>query len=310
MSYAGDWLHNKRHGFGTQTYKSGKKYQGDFKDGRRDGTGTLWVPEKGKLRKEYSGQWKANKRHGVGVHFDAEGNKYEGNWANGKRNGRGKLFCANGDVYEGEFVADQRSGLGILTLSNGDRFEGHWLADQKEGPGRFFFASTCKLLQAEWAAGQPTCGVFSEWSHEGAAPHQDFQLPGLELEDPDVVLSEAFKESRRKRTEQLGQAATAAREAKATECAAGSDGAFTDEELDDICAAFDAVDSEGHGLVFGAQLAAVLNELGIFPDEEDVDQLLDEMGADRDSEISLHSFVGLLAALRAPDEDNQAQEHQ
>lgn len=51
-------------GKGTQFWKkSGTIYDGDWKDNKRHGFGTLSVPVKNGYRKVYSGGWKNGMRH-------------------------------------------------------------------------------------------------------------------------------------------------------------------------------------------------------------------------------------------------------
>ena len=38
---------------------------------------------------KYDGEWKDNKKDGKGILSCANGDKYDGNWANDKRNGEG-----------------------------------------------------------------------------------------------------------------------------------------------------------------------------------------------------------------------------
>ena len=38
--YIGEWKNNKKHGYGTYTYKSGDKYVGNYKDDKYHGQGT------------------------------------------------------------------------------------------------------------------------------------------------------------------------------------------------------------------------------------------------------------------------------
>ena len=62
-TYSGDWLENKRDGYGTLTMPNGDKYEGEWKMNKRHGRGTQWVKtENGKLRKRYTGNWKNNKK--------------------------------------------------------------------------------------------------------------------------------------------------------------------------------------------------------------------------------------------------------
>lgn len=42
LYHDGEWLENRRNGFGVATYPDGGKYEGDFKDNLRSGQGTFW----------------------------------------------------------------------------------------------------------------------------------------------------------------------------------------------------------------------------------------------------------------------------
>jgi len=313
-TYAGEWQDNQKNGFGQQTWSDGRKYQGDWVNGKRHGTGTMWVPAQigsskraPKLRKEYTGEWSENKQHGRGIYYDSQGSKYEGEWQNGKRHGRGTVYYANGDLYEGEFYGDKRSGVGIYTSANGDRYEGDWLEDKKEGRGRYFYSSTNKVYVGEWVDGIAKCGVYSQAPvgsfpmksfspREGKDDDQDFVLPNLELQDPQAVLIDSFTQAKRSRAENLGK--REAMLAEMQEPGRAENATFTTDEVDELKAAFFTVDSAQTGYIQGHELVLVLNELGIFPVEEDALQLLDELGASESSSISLHEYVGLLSTLK------------
>lgn len=74
-------------GEGTKVYSNGNKYEGNFKNGKRNGKGTFtWT----------------------------SGAKYEGNWVDNKREGNGKEVLANGTFYIGSFQADSKHGIGSL----------------------------------------------------------------------------------------------------------------------------------------------------------------------------------------------------
>ena len=52
--YEGDWVNNKRHGYGVRRYKSGNVYEGDWANNNRHGQGIMrWVD----IDQSYSGQW-------------------------------------------------------------------------------------------------------------------------------------------------------------------------------------------------------------------------------------------------------------
>ena len=70
-------------------YTNGDTYDGDFKDGVRDGEGTYTYSEAGN---KYEGQWKDNLKSGIGkMTFGGDG-EYYGHFENGKRWGK--------DVYK------------------------------------------------------------------------------------------------------------------------------------------------------------------------------------------------------------------
>ena len=58
--YEGDWVNNKRHGYGVRRYHSGNVYEGEWANNNRHGQGVMrWVD----IDQSYSGQWE----HGVQV---------------------------------------------------------------------------------------------------------------------------------------------------------------------------------------------------------------------------------------------------
>ena len=83
-------------GDGVQIFKSGEKFEGEFKDGQRSGKGTMTYFDKSydihgyglqePAKLIYTGQWKHNKRNGKGtlVH-DRDGSKFEGTWNNDEK---------------------------------------------------------------------------------------------------------------------------------------------------------------------------------------------------------------------------------
>jgi hypothetical protein len=66
----------------------------------------------------YEGEWKDDRRDGAGTFFHADGSRYEGQWSQGRKDGKGTLFFANGDSYQGNWAEGQLSGPGFLTLNS------------------------------------------------------------------------------------------------------------------------------------------------------------------------------------------------
>ena len=69
-------------GQGTFAWSDGKKYVGEFKEGKRNGQGTFTWPSGTK----YVGEFKNGKMHGKGILTSPDGKKYVGEFKNNKFN--------------------------------------------------------------------------------------------------------------------------------------------------------------------------------------------------------------------------------
>lgn len=99
-------VRQRYHGRGV-LLSHGGRYEGTFKNGKKDGAGTM--------------RWN-------------NGDVYEGEWREGLMSGSGKYVRARDNaVYEGLFRDHQRHGRGTETLSTGERYQGTWEANQKHG---------------------------------------------------------------------------------------------------------------------------------------------------------------------------------
>lgn len=85
-------------GKGFMEYKNGNKYQGDFKNGVKDGKGTLTLGD----------------------------DKYEGDWKNDLKDGKGTYTYWDGTKYEGDFKDNTFDGKGTYTNPKGVKFTGDW----------------------------------------------------------------------------------------------------------------------------------------------------------------------------------------
>jgi hypothetical protein len=173
-------------GKGSHVYTAARKvYDGDWRDGERDGYGVLSrlpaagaAAGKGAAVKEYAGNWRAGVRHGQGTNFYANGEQYDGEWAGGRRHGWGHMRYADGSVYEGEWEDDVRCGRGLLVLAGGDRYEGAWAADAKDGPGIYYYLAKGRRFEGVWAAGTPKGGEMFDLD-----PHRAFPLPEVRVRE-------------------------------------------------------------------------------------------------------------------------------
>ena len=57
----------------------------------------------GLMGKRYEGEWKEGEKDGQGTHTWSSGNVYEGEWKEGEKDGQGTHTWSSGNVYEGEW---------------------------------------------------------------------------------------------------------------------------------------------------------------------------------------------------------------
>ena len=86
-TYDGQWKNGKREGTGTSFDYGDKEYEGEWKDDKQNGTGTLYYggsDERGEQRVLYEGEWRDNLQWGQGTQYDEEGNiVHQGEWEDG-----------------------------------------------------------------------------------------------------------------------------------------------------------------------------------------------------------------------------------
>ena len=82
---------------------------------------------------KYEGEFKNGKREGKGIMYYNSGNRYEGEFKNGKFEGRGIYYYRDGDRYEGEYKNGKKDGKGIYYYNNGDREMGDYANGEEVG---------------------------------------------------------------------------------------------------------------------------------------------------------------------------------
>lgn len=144
--YDGELQNRKPHGKGTIKHSDGYSYEGEFKDGMKEGFGKEVHDED----TYYEGEWMADKKHGEGKLVTPNGEVYEGQFEDGMKDGMGKLKMNNGDVYEGAFQSDFFNGEGSLQAVNGDYYQGQWSWGKRDGEGVQHLANENKTLTGLW----------------------------------------------------------------------------------------------------------------------------------------------------------------
>ena len=82
----------------------------------------------------YDGNYKNGLKDGKGTYTSPGGKKYEVDWLKDRRTGYGKFKWPNRVVYECYFKSGLREGKGTYTHVNGKVVEGKWHEDEFLGP--------------------------------------------------------------------------------------------------------------------------------------------------------------------------------
>lgn len=88
FSLLGEWLDDKKHGYGTFVWSNGNKYQGGWEKNQQKGKGMLDCLIDS-----------APAVHATGIFTWANNSKYEGEYENGKKHGFGVYTLEDGGVY-------------------------------------------------------------------------------------------------------------------------------------------------------------------------------------------------------------------
>ena len=133
--FLGEWRNGSFTGWGRETRRSGKTYEGKYIDGLIQGKGIL----KNNKGVTYVGDFMDSKRHGKGI-LDTSKVHYEGDFKNDKLSGKGRItFKIEGHVYEGDFDNNEINGFGTFKWKNGDSYTGYMLNGKMHGNGKYYY---------------------------------------------------------------------------------------------------------------------------------------------------------------------------
>jgi hypothetical protein len=117
IDWSGPCVEGLAHGSGVLTWylngeATGLRYQGEYKNGLRDGFGTETMYE-GSEEESYTGEFKANDRNGTGIIRWVGGDSWEGPFVGGLPNGWGTHTSADGRTTQrryanGNLTAEQQ----------------------------------------------------------------------------------------------------------------------------------------------------------------------------------------------------------
>mmetsp|Transcript_5978 Transcript_5978/g.11299 ORF Transcript_5978/g.11299 Transcript_5978/m.11299 type:complete len:441 (+) Transcript_5978:190-1512(+) len=139
------------HGFGTMEYYNGFLYDGEWRNGKREGkVCILKYPSNGDTL-QYEGSFKGDKFNGHGVITMRNGNRFEGTFSDGKLEGNGKHTLKNGTVeYIGKYKNGKPHGVGVKTFGNRSVYSGSFYDGKRHGEGKMSFPEVCEY-NGQWA---------------------------------------------------------------------------------------------------------------------------------------------------------------
>ena len=140
FSYEGEWKNGKRDGLGTLIWKNFAKYVGEFIEDKVIGFGKLTHNE----NDEYIGYWDDFQTHGIGKYNAKNFLFYEGYWEHDKQHKFGIETWKNKAKYIGEYYIGNKDGYGILDIKDKGIYEGQMRDGNINGVGIFIFKDNRK----------------------------------------------------------------------------------------------------------------------------------------------------------------------
>lgn len=129
--YEGEYKDGKRNGQGKMTYPTGDIYSGEWENNKMSGGGTYWY-KNGDI---FSGTWVDGMKHGQGTYeYGDDKSIFDGEWEKNKFiKGEWKLYEAG--TYTGTFINDKPIGKGTFKFENGIIQNGEYkvIKETKEG---------------------------------------------------------------------------------------------------------------------------------------------------------------------------------
>jgi hypothetical protein len=189
--YVGEFRDGKQNGQGIANSPNGTKYVGEFKDGNYSGQGTYTSPDGTK----YVGEFKDSKQNGQGSMNFPDGGKYVGEYKDGMPNGQGTYTTASGNKYIGEIKNGLPNGQGTQTFTNGNKYVGEHKNSKLNGQGTYTFANGITYVGEfkdnkqngqgiEYASNGSVLkqGIWADGSFVRFAPVQQAAIPNREIE--------------------------------------------------------------------------------------------------------------------------------
>ena len=177
--YEGDFKNGKMDGTGTINYGEGEKYDGEFSNGKENGKGKLYHKDGTVEEVQFSDGIRVRKSETLTA---IEEKPTTGCIDGDCENGTGTYIFPSGNKYTGQFNNYARDGKGIAWLANGDRFEGVF-RNNEFGTGSYYFFTGYRYTGTYDANGKELNGTYYAPSGTSAALKNGQIVPKVTAED-------------------------------------------------------------------------------------------------------------------------------
>lgn len=183
FSYEGRWKSGRPSGLGSAHWKdSNHSYLGQWRRGQPEGVGKMSVSDGVGQAWAYNGSYKVGKRDGSGT-LSFDGCSFRGTWSKGRLAGESTLSCPNFE-YTGGLMGSGPHGRGSLNLkSDGGRYRGRFhLGTLMDGLARWPVATKSGLAAMAAGAARNTFAgstvkrLYYKGKFRGVLPHGDGAL--------------------------------------------------------------------------------------------------------------------------------------
>ena len=173
VKYQGNWVADKQHGFGKETWPSGAQFEGNYEYGYKCGNGKLLFAD----GSHYHGTFLKGKIDGNGQYVWKDFRFYKGQWKENKLDGLGQMIWNDGRSYVGGYTFDQMTGFGTFIWTDGRMYSGNWTHGQQHGEGKY---TSCNGVtrKGEWY-----CGKRISWLDENGIEVADDMVDIVDNDD-------------------------------------------------------------------------------------------------------------------------------
>lgn len=158
--YMGEITNGQIQGNGKAIFKNLDIYDGQWKNGKMSGKGIykFWDKEKDKYTQVYEGEFKEGVRDGFGEMTYSNRDKYVGVWQNDFRTGEGICWFADGSIFHGIWKFDTMI-RGVFRRNNGEFYDGELKDGLFHGYGKIFYTNG-NWFEGVFKKGYPSKGKF------------------------------------------------------------------------------------------------------------------------------------------------------